>query len=74
MYLRGYYFWACAVPLIWHLDSLLPYDIHMTSLAELKDTLDSFFHDIFVFMEGQRRGLTDYFSIAREYSIFAVNS
>ena len=46
----------------------------MVSLAELKDTLDSFFHDIFVFMEGQGRGLTDYFSIAKEYSIFAVYS
>ena len=46
----------------------------MISLAELKDNLDSFFHDIFVFMEGQGRGLTDYFSIAREYSIFAVYS
>ena len=49
------------------------FHVKLLSLT-LKDTLDSFFHDIFVFMEGQGRGLTDYFSIAREYSVFAVYS
>ena len=44
MYFRGYYFWSCAEPLIWHLKSLrhlkslLQYDIHMISLTYLEDT------------------------------------
>ena len=72
MYLRGYYFWACTVPLIWHLNSLLQYDIHMISPTYLEETLRNFFHEIFVFMEGRGRELTDYVSITREYSIFVV--
>ena len=35
---RGYYFWTCPVHLIWHLKSVLRYDIHMISLAYIKDT------------------------------------
>ena len=53
-------------------NSLLRYDIRMKSRTDLEDTLDSFCHEIFVFMESQGRGLTNYFSITRECSIFAI--
>ena len=50
-------------------DWLFQYDIHMINPTHLED---SFCHEIFVLMEGQGRGLPDYFSITIEYYIFAV--
>ena len=38
MHLRGYYFWSCAILLLWYLKSQFQYDIHMISLTYLKDT------------------------------------